>query len=35
MTFENYRKRIIIHDIHTGLGENPKTKILAAHRGHK
>ena len=33
--FENDRKRVIIHDIHEGLGENPKAKALAAHRGHK
>ena len=33
--FENDRKRVIIHDIHEGLGENPKAKALATHRGHK
>lgn len=31
--FDNDRKKIIIHDIHEGLGDNPKAKALAAHRG--
>ena len=28
-------ERIIIHDVHEQLGDNPKANALAAHRGRK
>ena len=30
---EDERRKLITHDVHEGIGDNPKAKALAAHRG--
>ena len=35
VTFDNYRKRIIIQEVYEGLENDPKAKTFVGHRGRK
>ena len=33
VVYEEEIRKLIIHDVQVGIGDNPKAKALAAHRG--